>query len=57
MKMMFYFQANKTHFHKNSFVLSLVFKSKIFKNSEMATEPSNVVAEKFQCWGSGGETE
>ena len=46
MKMIFYFHANKTHFHKNGFALSLVIrKQDILKlGNRPLTEPSNVVS-------------
>ena len=36
MKMIFNYDANKTHFHKKGFALSLVLKVRFFWNSEMA---------------------
>ena len=61
MKTIFYFQANKTHFHKNGFALSLVIrKQDILKlGNGPLTEPSNVVSGGRAKWkvGGGGEAE
>ena len=46
MKTIFYFHANKTHFQRNGFALSLVIrKQDILKlGNRPLTEPSNVVS-------------
>ena len=36
MKMIFYFHANITHFHKKGFALGLVLRVRVFWNSERA---------------------
>ena len=56
MKMIFYFHANKTRFHKNGFALSLVIrKQDILKlGNGPLTEPSNIVSGGRAKWKVGG---